>query len=330
MKKILLLLLVIFLLPINVVSATDVVSDDSESLVEELEANFGLYEEVEQYEVDYYDEIKFRELSDEMITEIAIQTANYILTDEFLESNFYTEELLIPTLREKTDDLINFQILDNYFMDNVSFGDTYKAETITDVLIDEYISEEKEEVYSKTYQVGNSKYLYIDDEDTIIELDKSIMKDGFYISVYNKTEVDEDKIDARIEEIAEHNIPLFGPALANISPKFDPDSYEIITYEDIMRDRNGKNGTKHTFYAEVMQYFEDGDTAMAMLLRNGDSDMIYQAYFTSLPESRLVEGDNVDVYGTLMGLEGYETVRGNENTTPVIYVDEILVEGIDY
>lgn len=111
---------------------------------------------------------------------------------------------------------------------------------------------------------------------------------------------------------------------------FNPDSYEIIAYEDIMRDRSGKLGTKHTFYAEVLQYFEDGDNAMAMLMRNGDSDMIYQAYFTSLPENRLVEGDEVDVYGILTGLQGYETVRGNENTTPVIFIDEILIKGIDY
>ncbi|MFL2134917.1 hypothetical protein ACEN33_00610 [Ruoffia sp. FAM 24228] len=111
---------------------------------------------------------------------------------------------------------------------------------------------------------------------------------------------------------------------------FNPDSYEIIAYEDIMRDRSGKLGTKHTFYAEVLQYFEDGDNAMAMLMRNGDSDMIYQAYFTSLPENRLVEGDDVDVYGILTGLQGYETVRGSENTTPVIFIDEILIKGIDY
>lgn len=111
---------------------------------------------------------------------------------------------------------------------------------------------------------------------------------------------------------------------------FNPDSYEIIAYEDIMRDRSGKLGTKHTFYAEVLQYFEDGDNAMALLMRNGDADMIYQAYFTSLPENRLVEGDEVDVYGILTGLEGYETVRGSENTTPVIFIDEILIKGIDY
>ena len=115
-----------------------------------------------------------------------------------------------------------------------------------------------------------------------------------------------------------------------VGDSFNPEDYTIITYEEIMRDRSGKMGTKHTFYAEVLQYFEDGDVAMAMLMRNGSPDMIYQAYFTTLPDQRLVEGDQVDVYGTLMGLEGYETVRGSENTTPVIFIDEILIQGIDY
>lgn len=129
---------------------------------------------------------------------------------------------------------------------------------------------------------------------------------------------------------------LINPTLDTISSSdspektFNRDSYEIISYKDIMRDRSGKMLTKHTFYAEVLQYFEDGNNAMAMLMRDGDSNMIYQAYFTSLPENRLVEGDNVDVYGTLMGLESYETVRGSEDTTPVIFIDELLFEGIDY
>lgn len=157
------------------------------------------------------------------------------------------------------------------------------------------------------------------------KLDNSEIKD--------LSEIDKDRLPDSIREKFLEEQQEVTPVEPEPEPEeeaFNPDSYEIIAYEDIMRDRSGKIGTKHTFYAEVLQYFEDGDNAMAMLMRNGDSDMIYQAYFTSLPENRLVEGDEVDVYGILMGLKGYETVRGNENTTPVIFIDEILIKGIDY
>lgn len=139
----------------------------------------------------------------------------------------------------------------------------------------------------------------------------------------------ESEIELEIESEQEQEIEP-EPEAESVEKDFNSDDYELLTYEEIMRDRAGKMLTKHTFYAEVLQYQEDDGFAFALLMRNGDSDMLYQAAFFNLPETRLMEGDIVDVYGVLLGLESYETVRGNENTTPYISVDKILVEGIDY
>lgn len=112
--------------------------------------------------------------------------------------------------------------------------------------------------------------------------------------------------------------------------EFNASDYTPINYTELMRDRTGKPGYKDTFYAEVMQYEEGAYSAFALLKKSGDIDQLYYAVFETLPDSRLVENDTVDVYGTLDGLYSYETVRGGTNTVPRIVVDKVLVEGIDY
>lgn len=115
-----------------------------------------------------------------------------------------------------------------------------------------------------------------------------------------------------------------------LKEEFNADNYTPINYTELMRDRSGKPGYKDTFYAEVMQYEEGSGKAIALLKKSGDIDQLYYAVFETLPDSRLVENDTVDVYGTLDGLYSYETVRGGTNTVPRIVVDKVLVEGIDY
>lgn len=112
--------------------------------------------------------------------------------------------------------------------------------------------------------------------------------------------------------------------------KFDEKDYEIIKYEDIMRERNGLEDVKHTFYAEIQQYDEGENIAEGLIMRDGDLDRAYYFIIPNLPDKRLMEGDVVDVYGTLHGLLTYETVIGGSKTVSVIIIDNVLVEGIDY
>lgn len=118
--------------------------------------------------------------------------------------------------------------------------------------------------------------------------------------------------------------------MQEIKESFNFEEYKPIDYVNIMRDRSGKPGYKDTFYAEVLQYEEGLHTAVAIFKKDGDHNQLYYAVFNSLPKYRLVEGDNVDVYGTLDGLYTYETVIGGSNTVPKITIDRVLIEGIDY
>lgn len=112
--------------------------------------------------------------------------------------------------------------------------------------------------------------------------------------------------------------------------KFDEKDYEIIKYEDIMRERNGLEDVKHTFYAEIQQYDEGENIAEGLIMRDGDIDRAYYFIIPNLPDKRLMKDDVIDVYGTLHGLLTYETVMGGNKTVPVIIIDKVLVKGIDY
>ncbi|HFI0464481.1 TPA: hypothetical protein ACGO1T_001820 [Streptococcus suis] len=112
--------------------------------------------------------------------------------------------------------------------------------------------------------------------------------------------------------------------------KLKSDDYELIKYEDIMRKREGLVDVRHQFFAEVQQYSESDGIAEGLLMRDGDIDKAYYFIIPNLPDSRLMEDDKVDIYGTLHGLLTYKTVMGGSKTVPVIIVDKVLVEGIDY
>lgn len=112
--------------------------------------------------------------------------------------------------------------------------------------------------------------------------------------------------------------------------EIDYESYSSIEYSEIMRYRDGKSGHKDTFFAKVHQYEEIGGTAFALLKKNDNYDNLYYPTFNTLPELRLMEGDTVDVYGTLDGLHIYETVIDGAYTVPRIIIDKILIKGIDY
>lgn len=107
-------------------------------------------------------------------------------------------------------------------------------------------------------------------------------------------------------------------------------AYQDIEYEDIMRDREGFYGKRHKFRGEIIQYEEVDDVASGLVIRDGDLDQIYQVFWPKLPEYRFLNGDIVDIEGLLMGLHSYERVSGGYNTTPLIAVEHIYIDGEEY
>lgn len=174
---------------------------------------------------------------------------------------------------------------------------------------EEYYSDESDKRY-----ILMTKYIPLDDE-TLVPLKESLSYDFEQLITAN----DGDPIEY-----------LSSVESETLLDEFDYDSYSPIDYSEIIRYRDGKKGYKDTFFAEVQQYQEDGDRAFALLKKSEDINKLYYAEFNRLPELRLVEGDIVEVYGTLDSLYTYETVIGGTNTVPKIIVDKILIEGIDY
>lgn len=180
---------------------------------------------------------------------------------------------------------------------------------------------------------GNTKvYDFVFSRDVTLNLGHiNLSSDGddFYIMVRRSFE-NVDNLDNELlySELPENQEKIYIKENSNDTIKNKLEfyqSYSEIEYNDIMRDREGKKGTKHLFTAEVLHYQESIDEgyAFALLMRDGDSEKIYQTYFLTLPDQRLIEGDNVIIFGVLAGIDSYETVGGALKTTPLITVDKV-------
>lgn len=135
-----------------------------------------------------------------------------------------------------------------------------------------------------------------------------------------------------LEEVIEVIKDEFQAIRGGTNKKYGDKDYELIPYEDIMRERNGFSDKPHTFYATVQQYeeSEEAGVAFGLVMRDDDIDTAYYVFYPTLPDKRLMKEDRVDLYGSLHGLYSYETVMGATKTVPVLLVHKVLVEGIDY
>lgn len=69
---------------------------------------------------------------------------------------------------------------------------------------------------------------------------------------------------------------------------------------------------------------EDGDTVQARLAVNGDYDnMLLCEWSTSTVSSRVLEDDQITIYGLSEGLITYESTLGGDITIPSVSVDKI-------
>ncbi len=104
---------------------------------------------------------------------------------------------------------------------------------------------------------------------------------------------------------------------------------ESYTYEQVARDPDEYEGKKAKFTGEVIQSMEDGDTyTLRVSITKTDwgyDDPILVLYTSKQGESRILEDDIVDMYGTLEGTYTYETVMGANVTVPLFYASYIEI-----
>lgn len=97
-----------------------------------------------------------------------------------------------------------------------------------------------------------------------------------------------------------------------------------ITFKNISRTPDDYVGQKVTFSGSVLQVQEDGILSVIRMSTNGKyDDVIYGTYSPSILDVRLLDGDQITIYGSVVGLKSYTTVMGSIVTIPEIAIDKI-------
>lgn len=99
-----------------------------------------------------------------------------------------------------------------------------------------------------------------------------------------------------------------------------------ITFEEISRSPDDYEGEKVKFTGYVLQINEGrNENEIRMATSGMFDDIIYGTYDPSILEVRVLEDDNITIYGTVSGLKTYTAVLGNSVTLPNISIDRIEI-----
>lgn len=97
-----------------------------------------------------------------------------------------------------------------------------------------------------------------------------------------------------------------------------------ITYEQLARTPDDFKGKKIKFYGKVVQVLEGGSTVQIRLAVNDDYDTIlFGEYLSSIVSSRILEDDEITIYGTSVGTVSYQSTLGGTITIPGVSIDRI-------
>lgn len=97
-----------------------------------------------------------------------------------------------------------------------------------------------------------------------------------------------------------------------------------ITYDQLARTPDDFLGKKVKFYGKVLQVIEDGSTVQIRLAVNDDYDTVLLGeYDSSIVSSRILEDDEITIYGTSIGTITYQSTMGGNITIPGITIDKI-------
>ncbi len=97
-----------------------------------------------------------------------------------------------------------------------------------------------------------------------------------------------------------------------------------ITYDNLARTPDDYNGKKVKFYGKVLQVMEgDGEIQIRLAVNDDYDTVLLGGYDSSIVSSRVLEDDEITIYGTSIGLISYESTMGGTITIPAVYIDKI-------
>ena len=99
-----------------------------------------------------------------------------------------------------------------------------------------------------------------------------------------------------------------------------------ITFKDLSRTPDNYIGKKVTFSGRVLQVLEGSFSNYFRMSTNGRyDDVVYCSFDPDILNVRLLDDDDVTIYGTFSGMYTYETVLGSSVTLPKISVDRLEI-----
>lgn len=97
-----------------------------------------------------------------------------------------------------------------------------------------------------------------------------------------------------------------------------------ITFTDISRSPDDYVGEKVKFTGSVLQILEGSYSNEGRMSTKGSyDDIVYIMYDPDILDVRILEDDEITVYGTFSRMVTYETIMGGSVTLPLINVDRI-------
>ncbi len=101
-----------------------------------------------------------------------------------------------------------------------------------------------------------------------------------------------------------------------------------ITFDDISRSPDKYGGKKVKFTGRVLQLVFEGSTISELRMSTSGKydDVILISYDPRALDVRILEDDNITVYGTFSKIQTYTTVLGSNLSVPLVYVDIITIE----
>lgn len=105
---------------------------------------------------------------------------------------------------------------------------------------------------------------------------------------------------------------------------FDPTSYKTVPFDELSADPGAFIGEKLLFTGAVQEITEEGSTNTLQLLVDDKTDqVVIVKYKPSIIDNRIMEKDDIRVYGICEGSTTYETVVSSSNAAPLIQADQI-------
>ena len=138
--------------------------------------------------------------------------------------------------------------------------------------------------------------------------------------------VEASKAKADADQAAKDKAEADAAAAAKAKEEADaknPATYSTLTYDEMARNGNKHKGEKLQITGKVIQVTDGDDgTATLRVATNGDYDDVYLAQIDSSEweNHRLLEDDQVTLYGKVYGLYTYESTMGGNITVPAIAV----------